>query len=107
MKSLLLLNIVLLSLLSYSLIGTEGNVSQIKKLAPAVLEANNLNVLRYEGYDRGSWGHHGGKVWYHCEEKGNPTLRYRMFLTLWNGEVHLTYGAPEVVQNTDIKVRIP
>lgn len=96
--------IVILAFLGYSIFGTEGNVEEIKRQAPLRIEDHKWDVLGYEGYERGSWMHHGGKVWYHVAEKDNPNVRYRVYFTLWNGELHAYYGPPEVVSNVQVKV---
>lgn len=109
MKSLLLIVVSIIvsiiGIVAYSLIGTEGRVPEIKNRAPAIIESNGYTILRYEGYQRGSWGEHGGRVWYHVCESTNPNIRYRMFATLWNGEIQFTYGNPEPIWNTQIEVK--
>lgn len=104
MKTILLLFLVAIPLITYSIVGTEERVSKLKILAPKELEARNFNILRYEGYERGSWCYHGGKVWYHVEEKTNPNIRYRIFCTLWNNEVHLYYAYTENINNLQVKI---
>lgn len=96
------LSIVLL--LAYTIFGTEGRVADIKRGAEQRIQAAGFNVLRYEGYQRGSWCNHGGKAWYQVQESTNPNIRYRVYVTLWNGELMLTYGPAENVSNLQVKV---
>jgi len=58
--------------------------------------------MRYEGYQRGSWGNHGGKVWYHVRDAANENIQYRVYITEWRGELHFSYGEPEKLQRIDV-----
>ena len=82
-------------LAGYSAIGTSGDVNEIKARSPDEIAARGWDILRYEGYQFGSWGNHGGKVWYHVKDNGHKNTYYRVFVTLWGGELHFKYGAPE------------
>lgn len=91
-------------LIAYTIFGSESRIPEIKRRAPAQIEVNGYTILRYEGYQRGSWGNHGGKAWYHVAERTNPNIRYRMYATLWNGEIQFTYGPPESISNLQVEV---
>lgn len=95
--------VFLIGLFSYAIIGTSGNVEEIKKLAPLKMKERNWEIVRYEGWQYGSFMNHGGKVWYHVKNMDNNDIQYRVFITLWADELHYTYGSPEVVSvvNTD------
>ena len=84
-------------LLLYSLIGTSGNVDEIKKRLPQAFAERNWKVLRYEGFKYGSWSKHGGSVWYHVADADNPAIQYRVNVSLWNGELQFYYNSPEVL----------
>lgn len=96
--------VIVLAILSYSMIGTSGKVATIKDRAPKEMLSRNWEILRYEGFEYGSWGHHGGKVWYHVKDITNPEIQYRVFITLWDNELQYTYGAPEVLHRQDVKI---
>jgi len=86
----------------YSCVGTSHNVDKIREAAPLEIEQKGYEILRYEGWQYGSFGHHGGKVWYHVKDSSRDNVYYRMFVTMWNGELHLYYNAPEKTQNVNI-----
>lgn len=93
----------LFCLIIYSCVGTSARVAEIKKTAPWDIENNRgWEIVRYEGYQQGSWSSHGGKVWYHVRDKINPNIQYRVYVTLWGGELHYVYGAPEILDRVEI-----
>ena len=79
----------------YTVAGASHRVEEIKARAPEAIEERNWEILRYEGYQRGAWANHGGKVWYHTKDLGNDNTYYRVRITLWGGELHFHYGQPE------------
>lgn len=89
-------------LLIYSLVGVSTRVDDIKSLAPSAIESRGWKILRYEGYEYGSWGRHGGKVWYHVQDVNQDNIYYRVFITKWGNELHFYYGAPEKLQRLNI-----
>lgn len=97
-----LIAVCMIALCTYGIIGTSSNVDQIKKLAPDVMSERGWEILRYEGYQFGSFGNHGGKVWYHVMNKNNPKIQYRVYVVLWGGELHFTYGEPEKLNRIDV-----
>lgn len=102
--------IVILILISlgiggYTLVGTSGNIEYIKKEAPLHMAEKNWKILRYEGYEYGSWCNSGGKVWYHVANIDNPSIQYRIYITLWRGELQYTYGAPEQLQRIEVNYK--
>lgn len=103
MKTLITCIVVIATLVSYSLIGISGRVEEIKKRVPKEMEQRNWKILRYEGYEYGSWGHHGGKVWYHVANIDNTEIQYRVYVTLWENELMFYYGNPEVLTRLDIQ----
>jgi hypothetical protein len=94
---------LIVGLIGYSSIGSEGKVDMIKELAPQEITDRGWEIMRYEGYQRGSWGNHGGKVWYHVKDSENPNIQYRVYVTEWGGELHFCYGQPEVLERIEIK----
>jgi hypothetical protein len=94
--------ISIIGLIGYSVIGTDGKVDAIKTKAPSEIEKRGWKILRYEGFEYGSWGRHGGKVWYHVSDTLNPSIQYRVFITMWNDELQYHYGAPEVLQRIEV-----
>lgn len=89
-------------LIGYSFIGTSEDVQHIKSKAPSEINSRNWEVVRYEGYQYGSWGNHGGKVWYHVKDSGHKNTYYRVMITSWNGELHFTYGEPEKLSRINL-----
>ena len=87
---------VVVAITLYAAIGTGTRVEKIKEMAPADIAQRGWEIVRYEGYQLGSFCNHGGKVWYHVRQKDEPTKQYRVYITLWAGELHYTYGEPEV-----------
>lgn len=99
-----IISILIISLLlSYTLIGTSYNVDKIKSLAPLEMFKRNWKILRYEGFQYGSWDENGGKVWYHVCNIDNPNIQYRVKITLWNNELQYYYGQPEILQRIELK----
>ena len=94
--------IALIILVSYSLIGTSGRVDEIKKKAPSEIAKRNWKILRYEGFEFGSWGNPGGKVWYHVANIDNPQIQYRVYITIWDNELQYHYGNPETLQRIEV-----
>ena len=86
---------VFIGIVLYSIIGTSGRVDEIKERAVLEIPGRGWEILRYEGYRLGSFGRHGGKVWYHVQNVASPSIQYRVMITLWNDELHYTYGDPE------------
>ena len=93
-----------MAILLYSIIGTSERVDDIKERAPTDIASRGWEIMRYEGWQYGSWSHHGGKVWYHVRNKDNHSIQYRVFVTSWGGELHYIYGAPEKLQRIDLNV---
>ena len=93
---------IFLTLFLYTIIGTPTRVDEIKAIAPESIKQRGWKILRYEGYQYGSWAKHGGKVWYHVADTTNPNVQYRVHLTLWDGELQYYYAAPEVLQRIEI-----
>ena len=97
-----LITISIIALIGYSVIGTDWKVDAIKSKAPSEIKKRGWKILRYEGFQYGSWGEHGGKVWYHVADTLNPSIQYRVFITMWNNELQYHYGAPEVLQRIEV-----
>ena len=95
----------LIILCIYSIVGTSGNVEKIKQLAPEEIKKREWKILRYEGFRYGSWGNHGGKVWYHVANTNNPNIQYRVYITMWGDELQYTYGQPEILQRVDVNIK--
>lgn len=89
-------------LVGYSFIGTNEDVGEIKQRAPSEISSRNWELLRYEGYKYGSWGNHGGKVWYHVKDLGHKNTYYRVYVTQWDDELHFHYGDPESINRINI-----
>ena len=100
-----LIVLFIVGIIGYSAIGTGTRVNEIKKRAPQEMEkSRNWKVLRYEGFQYGSWGRHCGKVWYHVCNIDNPNIQYRVRVSLWGDELHYYYGSPEVLNRIDVKI---
>lgn len=99
----LTLRVAIVGTLLYGIIGTSTRVDEIKNRMPKEMESRNWQILRYEGYQLGSFTYHGGKVWYHVANKENPNIQYRVFVTLWNNELHFYYNEPETLVRAEIK----
>ncbi len=95
--------LILVVLFTYGVVGTSERVDKIKKLAPSDIESNRgWTIMRYEGYQHGSFGNHGGKVWYHVKDNNTRNTYYRVYVTLWGGELHYAYGSPEKLDRINI-----
>jgi len=86
----------------YAIVGTSGNVEEIKAKAPAEMLDRNWEVLRYEGFKYGSFSRHGGKVFYHVKDTGHSNTYYRVNVSMWNGELQYYYGKPETLSRFNI-----
>ena len=93
----------LIILFSYSIIGTYGNVEEIRVKAPQEMAEHNWKIIRYESWHYGSWNHHGGYVWYHVQDIDNASVQYRVKISSWDGELQYSYGAPEKLSRIDVK----
>lgn len=91
------------ALLTYTVFGVETRIPEIERRAPSELSIDGFVVLRYEGYQRGSWMNHGGKAWYHVAESTNPNVRYRVCVTLWGGQLQLCYGHSEAISDVEVR----
>jgi hypothetical protein len=98
---------VLVGLLGYSLIGTSGNVEEIKQRVPQEIGQRGWEIMRYEGYQFGSWAQHGGVCWYHVRNVDNHNIQYRVQVALWNGELQWYYGKPEQLSRVDVEMPLP
>lgn len=96
---------VVIILIGYSIIGTDSKVDTIKERVPLEVEERNWTIIRYEGFQYGSWGNHGGKVWYHVANIDNPNIQYRVFVTMWNEELQWYYGQPERLERLEVKLK--
>ena len=92
----------MVALLGYGAIGTSGNVEEIKKRFPAEVADRGWEILRYEGFQYGAFGKHGGRVWYHVADVNNSNIQYRVQVTLWGGELQYWYGAPEKLNRVEL-----
>ena len=99
MKALILL---IVAILAYSLIGTSYKVEEIKQKAEIEIPKRNWEIVRYEGFQFGSWGNNGGKVWYHVKDKTHRNTYYRVFVTMWGGELQYNYGEPESLNRINL-----
>ncbi len=90
-------------LLAYSIVGTSNHVEEIKQKAPQAISERGWEIIRYEGFQYGSWGNHGGKVWYHVQNSENHNVQYRIYITQWNGELQFVYNKPEPLSRIELK----
>lgn len=107
MRTLTIILIILsiVSFITYTIVGTSGNVDEIKRRAPLEMPYRNWQILRYEGYQYGSWGQHGGLVWYHVANIDNLNIQYRVAITLWNNELQYYYGKPEELNRIQLDIK--
>ena len=92
------------SLILYGSIGTGTRVDTIKKRVPLEVAQRNWKILRYEGYQWGSFDHHGGSVYYHVCNIDNPNIQYRINVSLWNDELQWYYDAPENLSRFNVNI---
>lgn len=95
---------VFICLVLYGMIGMGTRVDEIKERAPQAMSERGWEIMRYEGWQYGSFMSHGGKVWYHVRNAGNHTIQYRVYVTLWADELHFIYGEPERLQRIDVNL---
>jgi len=105
MKIGIIITLLVISLIEYTIIGTSGNVDEIKRRAPLECPYRGWKILRYEGYQYDSWGRHGGVVWYHVANIDNPNIQYRVAIALWNDELQYYYGKPEQLSRVEIDIK--
>ena len=94
--------VIFIAIFLYAIIGTSTRIPEIKERAPSSISDRGWKILRYEGYQLGSFWNHGGKVWYHVQDVKNKNIQYRVRITLWNNELHYRYGAPEKLSRIQI-----
>jgi len=95
---------VVLAIFIYTFIGTGERVDSIKEIAHEAIEERNWEVIRYEGYQYGSWNYHGGKVWYYVKDNKIKNTYYRAFITMWGDELHFHYSDPETLNRVNIDI---
>lgn len=96
--------VVLVGLFGYTIIGTSVNVGEIKQRVPQEIKERNWEIMRYEGYEFGSWNLNGGVCWYHVRNADNHNIQYRVKVSLWNGELQWHYGKPEQLSRIDVEM---
>ena len=94
---------VVIVFIGYSAVGTRTNVNKIKAIAPIEMQKRGWKILRYEGFQYGSWARNGGIVWYHVCNIDNPNIQYRVNISMWDGELQYYYGSPEVLNRIEYK----
>ncbi len=92
-----------IGLIGYTIIGTSGNIDEIKRKAPLEMSYRNWKILRYEGYEYGSWNIHGGRVWYHVCNIDDNDIQYRVGIAMWNNELQYYYNSPEILNRINIQ----
>lgn len=97
--------ILIIGTVIYTVTGVPTRVETIKQIAPNEIEKRKWEILRYEGYQYGSWSRHGGKVWYHVKDTSIPNTYYRVFVTLWGDELHFHYDGPEELKRIDVDIK--
>ena len=102
MKSFFSIALIIL-FIGYSAIGTSGNVGQIKVKAIVDIPLRGWKIVRYDGFQYGSWGRHGGKVWYHVKDLKAEDVYYRVSISMWNGELQYHYGEPEKLSRVNVE----
>lgn len=98
-KVIVIASIILTSL--YTVIGVGTQVDEIKKAAPYDMAARGWEVLTHEGYQYGSWGHHGGKVWYRVRDISSGAY-FRVFVCMWSGDLQYYYNEPEKLMRVNV-----
>ena len=95
----------LAALSAYSIIGVGTRVNTIKQMVtPQVMAERNWKILRYEGFQYGSWMRHGGVCWYHVVNIDNPNIQYRVQVSLWGDELQWWYGQPETLNRVSMNL---
>lgn len=105
MKTFISVLIILFLFCTYVFVGTSERVNEIKQRVPNEISSRGWKILRYEGYQLGSLGNHGGLVWYHVQDTNRPDIQYRVYVTLWDGELHYHYNQPEVLNRINVDVK--
>jgi hypothetical protein len=95
---------LVVALALYTGIGTSGNIPEIKEKVPQAMEDRGWEIMRYEGYEFGSWNKHGGFCWYHVRNVDNENIQYRVRVAMWDDELQFYYGAPEKLNRLDVKL---
>jgi len=90
--------------LGYSIIGTGTRVDEIRAKVPESIAGRSWKIIRYEGYQYGSWCNHGGKVWYHVKDLKQKNTYYRVYVTIWGNELQYNYGEPETLNRVDLEI---
>jgi hypothetical protein len=89
----------------YSIVGVGTRIDTIKKMVtPQVMAERNWKILRYEGFQYGSWMTHGGKCWYHVANIDNPNIQYRVQVSLWGDELQWWYDKPETLNRVSVNL---
>ncbi len=105
MKSFIIsIGLVFFIFISYAFIGTGHHVDEIKEKAPAEISKRGWEIMRYEGFEYGSFRTNGGKVWYHVRNSDNNNIQYRVFISMWNGELQFYYKDPEKLERSEINI---
>ena len=91
--------------LYYAVIGTDGNIEEIRARAPTEIPERGWEIMRDEGYQYGSFGRHGGYVWYHVRNTNDRSTQYRVKVSLWDGRLEYWYGAPEKLSRTNVDLQ--
>lgn len=81
--------LVLASVATYGMIGTEHNVPEIKEKAPYVFDDAGLEIEGYEGYKRGGFSTFGGCVYYTVKRKPDNGRLYSACISKWGKEYHI------------------
>lgn len=104
MRTILMTVVILffVGLIGYTVVGTKGDIPELKRRVPLEIGQRNWKILRYEGFEYGSWNRHGGKVWYHVCNIDNPNIQYRVNISVWNGELQYYYGQPEILNRIEL-----
>lgn len=105
MKKVICLLVCVVGLFLYAIIGTAGNVDEIQFRAPDAISERGWDLLRYEGFQYGSFDKHGGKVWYHVRNTDNHNVQYRVHVTLWSDELQFYYNQPEELNRLNVNLR--
>ena len=93
---------LLVAFFYYAIVGTDGNIDEIRARAPGEMPDRGWEIMRDEGYQYGNFGKHGGYVWYHVRNTDNHTVQYRVRVTLWNDNLEYWYGAPEKLNRFNV-----
>lgn len=95
--------LLIIAFFYYAIVGTHGNIEAIRATAPSEIPDRGWEIMRDEGYQYGSFGKHGGRVWYHVRNIDDHSIQYRVQVTMWDGKLEYWYKDPEKLSRFNVE----